>query len=129
MENAITATYGLTHLAIAVNDIEATLRFYQSIFDMQVMYHEDEMLQLATPGCHDILVFGKRTDESTGKSGGIAHFGFRLRNAEDMSHMEEKIIKAGAVIKEKGEFVPGSPYIFFYDPDGYEIEVWYEFIA
>lgn len=42
--------------------------------------------------------------------------------------MEEKIIKAGGTIKEKGEFVPGSPYIFFYDPDGYEVEIWYELI-
>lgn len=40
--------------------------------------------------------------------------------------MEEKIIKAGGIIKEKGEFVTGSPYIFFYDLDGYEVEIWYE---
>ena len=30
------------------------------------------------------------------------------------------------VIREQGEFVPGSPYVFFKDPDGYEIEIWYE---
>jgi hypothetical protein len=29
---------------------------------------------------------------------------------------------------DKGEFVPGDPYIFFKDPDGYEVEIWYELI-
>ena len=24
------------------------------------------------------------------------------------------------------EFVPGEPYVFFRDPDGYEVEIWYE---
>ena len=24
------------------------------------------------------------------------------------------------------EFVPGEPYLFATDPDGYEVEVWYE---
>jgi len=34
-----TSTYGLTHLAIAVRDVEKTLEFYQSVFDMHLMYH------------------------------------------------------------------------------------------
>jgi len=25
-----------------------------------------------------------------------------------------------------GEFCPGAPYLFFSDPDGYEVEIWYE---
>ena len=48
MEAGITVTYGLTHLAISVNDVERTLRFYCSVFDMQVMYHEKDMIQLTT---------------------------------------------------------------------------------
>ena len=55
-------TYGLTHLAIAVNDLERTLNFYQAVFDMKLMYQEKNMIQLTTPGCNDILVF-QRTEE------------------------------------------------------------------
>jgi hypothetical protein len=40
--------------------------------------------------------------------------------------MAERIAEAGGDIKDQGEFVPGSPYIFFHDPDGYEVEVWFE---
>jgi catechol 2,3-dioxygenase-like lactoylglutathione lyase family enzyme len=126
MNKGLTSTYGLTHIAVLVKDIERTLLFYQAVFDMDVMYHEKDMIQLTTPGCHDILVFQQGADDLTGKSGGIVHFGFRLRDPKEISLIKKKIINMGAVIKEEGEFVPGSPYIFFYDPDGYEVEVWYE---
>lgn len=129
MNNGLTSTYGLTHIAVLVKDIERTLLFYQAVFDMDVMYHEKDMIQLTTPGCHDILVFQQGADDLTSKSGGIIHFGFRLRDPKEIISIEEKLRKLGAVIKEKGEFMPGSPYIFFYDPDGYEVEVWYELLA
>ncbi len=121
-------TYGLTHLAISVIDVNRTLEFYQKVFDMQVMYHQNGFIQLTTPGCNDILVFEENENKQIGKSGGIAHFGFRLRNPEDIDEILNKIINAGGDIIDKGEFVPGSPYIFFKDPDGYEVEVWYELL-
>ena len=33
---------------------------------------------------------------------------------------------AGGRVTSRGEFVPGEPYVFFQDPDGYEVEIWYE---
>jgi len=33
---------------------------------------------------------------------------------------------AGGTVREQGEFVPGEPYLFASDPDGYEFEIWYE---
>jgi catechol 2,3-dioxygenase-like lactoylglutathione lyase family enzyme len=121
-----TPTYGLTHLALSVKDLDRTARFYKKVFEMKVMYYEENFLQLTTPGTHDILVFEKKKDKSIGKTGGIAHFGFRLRSPNDIKQVEKKIKQVRARVKQRGEFVPGSPYIFFYDPDGYEIEVWYE---
>lgn len=123
------ATYGLTHLAIAVKDIARTLKFYTHVFEMEVMYHEEKMIQLTTPGNHDILVFEESRDSSVGQSGGIAHFGFRIKKASDVEALHKKVIEAGGSIVDKGEFVPGSPYIFFKDPDGYTIEVWYELMS
>ena len=34
--------------------------------------------------------------------------------------------KAGGAIVERGAFVPGEPYLFARDPDGYIVEIWYE---
>ena len=123
-----TPTYGLTHIAVAVKDLQRTSAFYQTVFDMKVMYNERDFIQLTTPGCNDIIVFEQKRNASVGKSGGIAHFGFRLRQAKDIGKLEKKIRKAGGKITDQGEFVPGSPYIFFTDPDGYEVEVWYELL-
>jgi len=121
-------TYGLTHLAIAVSNVEQTMKFYQLVFDMQIMYHEKGFVQMTTPGCNDILVFEEKADRTIGQTGGIAHFGFRLKNPADINEVINKIILAGGEIMDKGEFVPGSPYVFFKDPDGYEVEVWYELL-
>ena len=121
-------TYGLTHLAIAVNDVERTLKFYQCVFDMELMYHENGFIQLTTPGCNDILVFEEKKDVPIGQTGGIIHFGFRLKNPDDIDEITNKVKIAGGRIIDKGEFVPGSPYLFFKDLDGYEVEVWYELL-
>jgi catechol 2,3-dioxygenase-like lactoylglutathione lyase family enzyme len=121
-------TYGLTHVAIAVENIERTLAFYQAVFDMELMYHERSFIQLTTPGCKDILVFEEKPGVPIGQTGGIAHFGFRLKNPDDLEEMVEKIVIAGGTIIDKGAFVPGSPYVFFKDPDGYEVEIWYELL-
>ena len=121
-------TYGLTHLAIAVRDIQRTQKFYQDVFDMQTMYHEVGFLQLTTPGSNDILVFEEKKEASIGHTGGIAHFGFRLKDPADIDEMVNRVKLAGGVIIDKGEFVPGSPFVFFKDPDGYQVEVWYELL-
>lgn len=128
-ENTV-LTYGLTHVAMAVKDLDATQNFYQHIFGMEVMYHEEKMIQLTTPGNHDILVFEKKEDNKNliGRSAGIAHIGFRLKQPADIGEIYSRIVEAGGEIIDKGDFVPGSPYIFFKDPDGYIIEVWYELL-
>jgi len=72
--------------------------------------------------------FEEKRKNLIGRTGGIAHFGFRLKDAKDIDEMNKRIIKAGGIIIEKGEFVKGSPYLFFRDPDGYIVEVWYELL-
>jgi catechol 2,3-dioxygenase-like lactoylglutathione lyase family enzyme len=121
-------TYGLTHLAILVKDVRKTLRFYKDVFCVDVMYQEDTWAQVRTPGSNDILVFEQSTKPDVGTTGGILHFGFRLREPGHISEMIRRVNEAGGEILTQGEFVPGSPYVFFKDPDGYEIEIWYEML-
>ena len=121
-------TYGLSHISIAVRNLDRTLAFYKRVFNVEVMHHQENFLQVTTPGSNDIIVFQKKNADY-GQTGGIDHFGFRLRNPEDIDEMAERINDAGGTIIDKGEFVPGEPYIFFKDPDGYEVEIFYELIA
>lgn len=118
-------TYGLTHIALAVKDAERSLRFYQDVFGVVPVYQQGGFIQAQTPGSRDVLVF-EEGGESTGKGGGIAHFGFRLVRPEDIDAAVEAVEKAGGTILSRGEFCPGEPFVFFLDPDGYEIEIWHE---
>ena len=68
----------------------------------------------------------KKAPRTSVISGGIKHFGFRLTDARDIDRAVKAIERAGGKIKHRGEFCPGEPYVFFTDPDGYEVEVWYE---
>ena len=118
-------TLGLTHLALTVSDLERSFQFYHDVFGMLAIYREATFIQAQTPGSRDVLVF-ETGDEHVGESGGIKHFGFRLAEARDIDKAVTAIERAGGKIKHRGEFCPGEPYVFFADPDGYEVEVWYE---
>lgn len=118
-------TYGLTHVAVAVRDLDRTEAFYRAILGAVVVYRDAGFLQMQTPGARDVLVFEKNA-KAAGKAGGVMHFGFRLTKAKDIEAARAAVKEAGGTITETGEFVPGEPYLFATDPDGYTIEIWYE---
>jgi len=118
-------TFGLTHLALAVTDVDRAFEFYSAVFGMVAVFRSDSFLQAQTPGARDVLVF-ERSETKRGDSGGVAHFGFRLTDPSDIDGAAAEVEKAGGTIVEKGEFCPGEPYLFARDRDGYLFEIWYE---
>jgi catechol 2,3-dioxygenase-like lactoylglutathione lyase family enzyme len=118
-------TFGLTHIALAVRDVERSSRFYQRVFGAIEVYREAGFAQLQTPGARDVLVL-ESAPERAGQAGGVIHFGFRLTSAADIDQARAAVESAGGSIREQGEFVAGEPYLFALDPDGYEVEIWYE---
>jgi catechol 2,3-dioxygenase-like lactoylglutathione lyase family enzyme len=118
-------TYGLTHLAIGVRDPARAFEFYRRVFGMVAVYREPSFIQAQTPGARDAIVF-ERVRGATGDSGSIAHFGFRLTDPADIKRAVAAVQKAGGTVVETGEFVPGEPYAFVRDRDGYMVEIWFE---
>jgi len=118
------STHGLTHINLEVSDPEVTLRFYRELFGVKEYYRDDNSIQVLGPGEHDVLAF-VRSDRA-GRSGGISHFGFRLKDPHDMESAVVSAEAAGARVLRTGEFAPGCPYLYILDPDGYEIEIWFE---
>jgi catechol 2,3-dioxygenase-like lactoylglutathione lyase family enzyme len=115
----------LTHVALAVREPVKSLAFYRAVLGVVAVHEDEDFIQAQTPGSRDVLVFEKRP-AIAGKPGGVLHFGFRLKLAGDLEAAVAAARAAGGVIKDRGEFVPGEPYVFFEDPDGYKVEIWYE---
>jgi catechol 2,3-dioxygenase-like lactoylglutathione lyase family enzyme len=110
---------------LAVSDPDRTFRFYEHVLGVVAVYRGDDFIQAQTPGAHDAIVF-ERKPAQVGMGGVIAHFGFRLRDPADIENAIACVREAGGSVLSHGEFCPGEPYVFFRDPDGYEVEIWYE---
>ncbi len=118
-------THGLTHIALAVKDVDCSLVFYREVFGVVETYRSEGFLQVETPGCHDVIVF-EETAGPVGETGSLKHFGFRLVDPADIDLAVREVERAGGTILSRGEFCPGEPYAFVADPDGYEVEIWFE---
>ena len=118
-------TQGLTHIQIAVRDIEESLKFYCNVFGMKVRFWEGpSMVFLNTPGSADTITLRQaEVGEHVGLGGGVAHFGFRLQQKEDLDSAIQDVVQAGGALVERGEHQPGSSYAYVSDPDGYIIEL------
>jgi uncharacterized protein len=118
-------TRGLSHLQLAVVDLDRAKRFYADLFGVQGYYRDETSLQVLGPGSHDVISF-ELDAEKAGRSGGIGHFGFRLVDPADIDRAVVRAEAAGGKLLRRGEFAPGFPFAYVADPDGYEIEIWYE---
>jgi catechol 2,3-dioxygenase-like lactoylglutathione lyase family enzyme len=118
-------THGLSHIALSVVDPDRSLDFYRSVFGVREYFRDEVTIQALGPGLHDVIAFEKRP-ATAGAPGGLIHFGFRLTRPEDIDAAVSAVEAAGGTILSRGSFAPGLPYAFVRDPDGYEIEIWFE---
>jgi catechol 2,3-dioxygenase-like lactoylglutathione lyase family enzyme len=118
-------THGLSHIALAVKDAERSFKFYERVVGAVAVYRKPTYIQAQTPGSWDVLMF-QQGEPNIGVRGGIGHFGFRLVDPYDIQIAIEEVKAAGGEITRQGEFCPGEPFVFFKDPDGYEVELWFE---
>ena len=118
-------TFGLTHLALTVRDVERAFGFYESVFGMVAVFRRADFLQAQTPGARDVLVF-EQGETPVLKAGSITHLGFRLTDPRDIDAAAKAVVDAGGSVEDQGEFTAGEPYLFARDRDGHLVEIWYE---
>jgi catechol 2,3-dioxygenase-like lactoylglutathione lyase family enzyme len=130
-------TFGLTHVAFAVTDPERSFRFYERLLGAKLLgklkgregedLSNEDSIEFGTPGCHDAIVLMRAKDGLTGNTGQLEHFGFRLVSRDDPDRLATTVEVAGGTVLEKGRFrTSGEPFVFARDPDGYEIELWFQ---
>src|SRR5713226_8597299 len=105
-EVTMVQTYGLTHINLAVRDLGRALRFYEQVFGLREYGRGDGLVHTQAFGRHDILTFAEDPD--------------------DIDRAIAEVERAGGRLLRRGEFAPGLPYAYVADPDGYEIEIWFE---
>jgi catechol 2,3-dioxygenase-like lactoylglutathione lyase family enzyme len=119
-------TQGLTHIHLVVRDLERSLRFYQRVFGMEERFRSGpKLVFLNTPGSRDTVTLNEDPAQAdlAGRSGGVAHFGFRRCEGADLDDAIAQVEKAGGRLIERGEHAPGLPFAYVADPDGYVIEL------
>jgi len=119
-------THGLTHLHLVVADLKRSLAFYEDVFGMEEQFRDGPSLVfLRTPGAYDTITLNEdpaRAEEAD-RHRTIDHFGFRLKNPDDLERAIAEVEAAGGELVERGEHGPGIPYAYVSDPDGHLIEL------
>ena len=129
-------TFGLTHVALKVADVERSFRFYRRLLGARLLGklegQDDEDLtghdaiEFGTSGSHDVIVLMRSDEPVTGDTGQLEHIGFRLMSPEDPASVASAFEEAGGTVGAQGHFSDGDPYVFGRDPDGYVIELWFQ---
>lgn len=113
----------LNHLHLHVTDLERARVFYERWFGFEEHAQYEEVLFLRDAGALDLAL---APDPSPQSFPAWFHFGFRLDSAQDVQALHDKMAESGVAIVEPYEFLDGLATFRCTDPDGYQIEVYWE---
>ncbi len=123
---AVIETEGLTHIHLTVRDLDRSLAFYRTVFGVEEMFRDGpHMVFVRTPGSRDTITLNADPAQHAiaGQSGGVGHFGFRLKDRAQLDAAIEVVEGAGGRLVERGERSAGGVFAYVADPDGYLIEL------
>ena len=119
------STYGLSHIALKVADLDRAVAFYTAAFGTRQYFRSDSSAQVLGPGPTDVIAF-ELMPEGAGQVAGVLHFGLRLTGPDRLDEVVSRVLAAGGTLLQRGDFGNNQPFAFVRDPDGYEIELWHE---
>lgn len=119
---------GLHHITIRVNDIKAAESFYGGVLGFKLVRKMGQSMATYRVGTKDTLVIveAETAYDTTSRDYRVDHFGFMVGSAQEVDEMasylkeNEVNIVVGPVNRKNGRFV------FFTDPDGNMIEIFFE---
>jgi catechol 2,3-dioxygenase-like lactoylglutathione lyase family enzyme len=112
---------GINHLNIRVRDPARSARFYEDALGMKVAFSEMPRAIFLTSG-KDLLTLARTRRRP--KSGGM-HFGFSVETKSEYDKWKSWLQREHVKITSEREEESGGG-MYFKDPDGYTIEIFYE---
>lgn len=114
----------LVHLNLVVTDVERSAAFYRQWFGFTAPPREypDGTVFLGNPDGFDLALHG---GAPPGAAAATFHFGFRVDDPASVRTLRDALADAGVTLTEIGD-EDGYVNLKCLDPDGYEIEVYWE---
>jgi catechol 2,3-dioxygenase len=119
----------LGHLVLRVQDVSRSEKFYTHILGLEVVSREFGMvfLRASASRSHELALapLKEGISASTPSQGGLSHFAWQMESLDDLRKMYRHLKQEGVEIAGKGDHGI-SIGVYFLDPDGNRIEVFYE---
>jgi catechol-2,3-dioxygenase len=115
------ALNAINHLNIRVRDPAKSSKFYQEVLGMRVAFSEMPRAIFLSSGRGLLTLARTKRRPRTG----VMHFGFRVKNKAEYARWKSWLQGKKVTIKSEREEESGGG-LYFKDPDGYTIEVYYE---
>jgi len=121
---------GLAHLVIRVRDVDRSVSFYTDVLGLEVQEQFPGMAFLSAPGStasHELglMAIGTGAPAPDPLRVGLYHFAWQMDTIKQLEEFHLHLVDRRANIVGYGDH--GASFgIYFTDPDGNEIEVFYE---
>jgi len=114
---------GLTHVALPVRDIAASIAFYASFAGMQVVHRRDGVVWLSDRTRPFVIVLVKARSVGT-KLLPLAHLGVACASREEIDRLSDAARREERLIEGPRDLGPPiGYYVFIRDPDGHTLEL------
>jgi catechol 2,3-dioxygenase-like lactoylglutathione lyase family enzyme len=111
----MSTTLGLSHVHVAVSDIDRAVRFYVEAFGLEERYRADSgIVYLRIPGtAHHVAL---RHDDNAGQRAN--RFGFALADPGDADALVDRVLSLGGSLLHRRRLAADVVEVVVADPDG-----------
>jgi pimeloyl-ACP methyl ester carboxylesterase/catechol 2,3-dioxygenase-like lactoylglutathione lyase family enzyme len=120
------ATRGLAHLALNVSKLEETVRFYQDVLGMRVVWRPDADNVYLSSGA-DNLALHRAPGAPSRERSPLDHLGFLVESPERVFATAAALERSGFALRQAPtRHRDGSCSLYLEDPDGNLVQILYE---